>query len=1147
MKRKLLLFACAVLLGALSSVKADVSLSPFANAAGEWGGTGGVTKGDVYLVERYWGDSRPTGLIMAQAVSSVPNGTYDVVVIAHACHANGVGGSFVASNNTLSVNGASQTVATIDNSAVDNLPMTEYTFSNVSVTDGTMSIKLSADEAGANWFTIRAVSVTLKGSYTDYTNLLTNEEFTSNVDGWNAIQFVYHASGDGFNGGFAEMWRGDANTMPAGSIHQTVELPAGTYMLSANMRARRMTGYLYASIDDKEQKHAYIGNDNVGVRALTFVVKETSDVTIGFKHNGNATTGQGDKWIAIDDIKITRLGDVGEISLTSQIANPSFESDFTGWTNTGSMAIQGNDAFEKTGTKYAEFWQPNGTKSVSQTLSGLPSGSYRLTTHAKARGVTSAKVYVGGSETAVTIADSETDYNVPFINTGNDVTVGFESVGTGAGSSWICVDNFRLQYYGPCIASEAIALPDGGAMTAGQWYYLEIAVAGDNYNATATNLGNIVYTTDGNILIADQGSVSSKFTETENSLVAARYYVMSSSDNQLEVSVASYTYIVGDPTISIADGSYVKSLTSVTYTFEDEACNDPDATFDILDGSATASLQKNGVEVKTGALSLSGNVLTATFSDVTLVYNANDYSIVLPAGVVGFDGHESNTEVSISFNTPLFADGDYYMKNKDNGAYFAGGNGWGTQAITNSIGHKVTLTSLSDGKYYINTYLSNGGSNQYLNGLWCDGAATGWTFTASGDDYVISDNTGKLTAGSIGASMTLTDGTGDNTKWTLLTPAAWKAENVARLDAAAADNGVDATFYLPAANFNRNDLDNNSWQGEPDIDGLGGGDPTCNYNAQKWNVTPFDVYQALTGLSNGVYKLTAQGFYRNGTTDDRNALLYANGYNVALVNIRSAGVTSQDDDKGFTTANGDYYVPNKQDQAAKTFNNDYYNNELYFKVGDGTLRIGVKKDAGAAGDWTVFDNFKLTYYGAGAYVKVSSAGWATLYTDVALDFSGTGLTAYTATCDGSTVTLTEVDDVPAGTGVVLKGEANEYFIPTATSSSNDQGSLIGSATDATACPASAGFTYYILTKDGAGDAQFNPAVEGSIAAGKAYLKLGSAAKSLKVVFAGTATNVDAPVVVETEEEVLFNMAGIQVDKNFKGFVVNQKGEKRFNK
>lgn len=130
---------------------------------------------------------------------------------------------------------------------------------------------------------------------------------------------------------------------------------------------------------------------------------------------------------------------------TGVIVNPSFESDFAnGWTNNG-MGRQSNTLFGKTGTYYAESWQPNGTKSVKQTISGMPAGVYRLTAKAKARGVTSAKLFAGGVETAITVADSEAEYTVEFACDSNaDIEIGFEGVGTGAGSSWLCVDNFTM-------------------------------------------------------------------------------------------------------------------------------------------------------------------------------------------------------------------------------------------------------------------------------------------------------------------------------------------------------------------------------------------------------------------------------------------------------------------------------------------------------------------------------------------------------------------------------------------------------------------------------------------------------------------------------------------------------------------------------
>ena len=336
----------------------------------------------------------------------------------------------------------------------------------------------------------------------------------------------------------------------------------------------------------------------------------------------------------------------------------------------------------------------------------------------------------------------------------------------------------------------------------------------------------------------------------------------------------------------------------------------------------------------------------------------------------------------LSDNEP-FADGNYYLKNKATGAYFAGGKNWGTQAITNSIGHVVGLAGQTAG-YNINTYLYNGGTssaNHFLNGLWCDGAATTWGIISDGAGYyTINDGSvdGNLVAGASGEVCTLSAATSDYAKWTVLTEAQWKAENVARLDAATAVSGVDATFYIPGANFSRNDDDANAnWQGSYTlVSGSDWVEPT-NYNAQEYNTT-FNVYQDLTGLKPGKYVMKAQGFYRNGTTDDQNAYLYANPgteVSVALMNIRTDGQASADADKGFTTANAGattVYVPNLQKEAALAFNNDYYNNELTFVVGaGGTATIGVKKTTAVTNDWTVFDNFMFTYYGQ-AIVNVAT-------------------------------------------------------------------------------------------------------------------------------------------------------------------------------
>ena len=191
------------------------------------------------------------------------------------------------------------------------------------------------------------------------------------------------------------------------------------------------------------------------------------------------------------------------------------------------------------------------------------------------------------------------------------------------------------------------------------------------------------------------------------------------------------------------------------------------------------------------------------------------------------------------------------------------------------------------------------------------------------------------------------------------------------LDAATAENGVDATFLIVAANFNRNDLRNKAaWTGD---DFSVGGDAT-NTNAEKWggNSQTFDIKQTIE-LPNGVYKVTWNGFYRYNNTSDNtndvavaahaegteviNSFVYLNDKDFALTSIADETATAalQALDKG---------IPFSQADASFAFANGIYEQSAEIIVTEGTLTIGIKKIEHLGTDWTVWDNFRLTYYGA---------------------------------------------------------------------------------------------------------------------------------------------------------------------------------------
>ena len=182
-------------------------------------------------------------------------------------------------------------------------------------------------------------------------------------------------------------------------------------------------------------------------------------------------------------------------------------------------------------------------------------------------------------------------------------------------------------------------------------------------------------------------------------------------------------------------------------------------------------------------------------------------------------------------------------------------------------------------------------------------------------------------------------------------------------------------------------------------------------------------------------------------------------------------------------------------------------------------------------------------------VTISSiSGFATLYTPYAIDFSSLSseLKAYTATVSENTVTLTEVDNIPANTGVVLKGDVKTHNIPVIALSSTAKGDLIGNTSAATAYNAYDGYDLYMLALNVEGKAQFTKVTSGSIAAGKAFLKLansGSGARELNVVFADDeATGVaDVRCKMADGRNDFYNLNGQKVLNPTKGlYIVNGK-------
>lgn len=153
--------------------------------------------------------------------------------------------------------------------------------------------------------------------------------------------------------------------------------------------------------------------------------------------------------------------------------------------------------------------------------------------------------------------------------------------------------------------------------------------------------------------------------------------------------------------------------------------------------------------------------------------------------------------------------------------------------------------------------------------------------------------------------------------------------------------------------------------------------PSLNNSCGEFYQKSFDMNQKLTKMPAGVYVLKMQGFQRPGTTvnvyndylqgtDKTNAYIYVVNTNnkQTICNIMD---DAQDKKKGVgsETAAGALFVPNDMLAASEYFAAGLYENFVKATMKyRATMTIGLKADNNAQSSyWTIFDNFRLYYYG----------------------------------------------------------------------------------------------------------------------------------------------------------------------------------------
>lgn len=704
------------------------------------------------------------------------------------------------------------------------------------------------------------------------------------------------------------------------------------------------------------------------------------------------------------------------------------------------------------------------TTDVYQTVS-VPNGKYTVKCqgfYRRQSGESTSYLYANGSEVALNrielggvnsmdgaseaFTNGEYWNTLPVYVTDGSLKVGIKCEAT---TNWTIWDNFTIAYHGPTVGGEAteIAMDTETAMTAGSWYYFDIPVDG-LYNLTTTALSDIVYTTDGSILIENESSVVANFSKAENeTLTTGRYFVKSASAQALKVTVGAYVYNVGSATV---DYNYVQGGETVTLTFAGAATNDESATFALQAGK---SLTFNGSAI---ACEASEGVFTFTIPE-GLEANTS-YTLAIPAGTFGYAAGETYNEAQeITFKTPAVFDGLFFLR-ATSGKYIARGSNYNTRAIVDEFGLPVTLTTNKSGISQF-TFVDNN-LKLFLNGSgegYTDNTAPAdWNVVKTdGGYFIVHANDGSYKNFKLGVdgdmNLKAFESTGE--VWTLEPVSEHNVHMEALKDAQAAAAatafGIDAIttktalaawleakYYadpitVPSVSFTE------KWDGSA----------SAEWGAGK------DMYtNTISELPAGLYKLTVNAYYRiNGSATAAdgargNTYLYGGSAKTQLYSLKDFPAAEAWAGRNQNDAAGYYPDDFESGNAATTSS---YLTELYVYHAGGDFTYGIHQPSRFSnGEWFGYQNFTLTRYAAPTMV-IGDAKYATFVApfDVTIP---SGVTAYTvdAVGAGDVLEMTKKESgtiIDANTPVVVYSESakNEPFYGKTVAGTPTEGLLTG--------------------------------------------------------------------------------------------------------
>ena len=835
----------------------------------------------------------------------------------------------------------------------------------------------------------------------DLTEFVVNPNMDGNLNGWANTGWSYqgasYTNGNVTISKFQEIWVWNADLGNKSTSQTMVDMPAGTYRLSADLIAVRQGSSSPVSgaklfINDAEVAVA-TGNEAPETFSVEVVAKE-GVITFGFKgENTNAN------WMAMDNVKLELVSVYDAEVAGSLLVKAVAELD----------QLNGKSSMNVLLGVYHNIWLPMSnemhtvldnladyndiavldamTAEVEKTIATIEEisavyvneymPSYQLTEDAMSYSTPL------NEEVAAALADAMEAYGPSklyavktkeeLLDMAAELKAAYVAYVPYAEASEGYLFDLSFMIEDPAAVSQVVkGLPAGTyslhAVVAASAETLFTMTAGDasiTYRGTDANKGYDMAL--GNI---NHKGGDLAFEIAGNGIKVENIRIYCEGDNTI---VPELYTLAASP----EEGTMLEALINFTLTYEsavaaNEACTE---TIKITNPKGRVL-----AEASLAQCAFDGNNVTVTLAD-TLVTSGN-IKVLVPAGMflvqsliderkyetagftLAYQFALEPVEVESPWSGATVANGlKAYLYNPAKKAFLAAGNSWGTQASYDATGLLWTVAG-ADETYTLASTVSNGGESHFFTGTYVDGGATNVVIKEVGVD-VYTLKVGAMYIGSDDTSIVTNVAELDSTcYWQFVTV----EERTELMKAGSVSKPGDATFLVRGANFSRNDLENAAWSGSPAI----GGDNHVGFAGEIFNAATAEVAQEIKNVPNGVYRMDVQGFYRMGghgagpaTEHRKNGTEVIPAYFFA--NTEKVQVMSIIDEAGKMNEGvefGDYgMAPNDMGQAVRAFKAGLYEHSIVFTVTDGTIKLGMVKTAGVENDWTMFDNFRLAYLG----------------------------------------------------------------------------------------------------------------------------------------------------------------------------------------